>query len=60
MTIIGILLLVSGAGGFLALFTGAGGPYLPVLAKMPLGLGGWAILGVIGLTLIVLYRRPTD
>jgi len=60
MTILGILALIVGAGGFLLLFTGAGGPLMPTLAKMPLGLTGWAILAAVGAVLLVLGRRPAD
>jgi len=60
MTILGILLLVVGAGGFLLLFTGAGGPLLPYLSKVPLGLGGWALLAAVGIVIVILNRRPSD
>ena len=60
MTILGILLLVVGAGGFLLLFTGAGGPLLPYLSKMPLGIGGWALVVAAGIVALILTRRPSD
>ena len=60
MTILGILALVVGAVGFLLLFTGAGGSLLPYLAKMPLGLGGWALLAAVGIVMLILNRRPSD
>jgi len=60
MTILGILALVVGVLGFLLVFTGAGGSLLPYLGKMPLGLGGWALLAAIGTILLILNRRPKD
>ncbi len=60
MTILGILLLVAGAGGFLFLFTGTGGSLLPYISKAPLGLGGWALLAAVGLVIVILNRRPSD
>jgi len=60
MTILGIMVLVVGAVGFLLLFTGASGSLLPFLSKMPLGLGGWALVASIGLVLLILNRRPSD
>lgn len=60
MTILGILVLVVGAVGFLLLFTGASGSLLPFLSRMPLGLGGWALVASIGLVLLILNRRPSD
>jgi hypothetical protein len=60
MTILGTLALIVGASGFLLLFTGAGGSLMPALAKMPLGLTGWAILAAVGVVLLVLGRRPAD
>jgi len=61
MTILGIILLVAGAAGFLLLLTGMGGAaLLPILAKMPLGLIGWGLLAAVGVVLILLNRRPGD
>jgi hypothetical protein len=60
MTILGILALVVGAVGFLLVFTGAGGSLLPYLGKMPLGLGGWALLAAVGIVMLILNRRPSD
>jgi len=60
MTIIGVILLIIGGGAAGMMLTGLGGDLLPLLNKMPLGLVGWAIIGVVGLVLIVLNRRPGD
>jgi hypothetical protein len=60
MTILGIVLLAVGVSGFLLLFTGAVGSLLPYVSKMPLGLGGWALLASVGLILLILNRRPSD
>ena len=60
LTIVGIILTLVGFGGFLALFTGLAGAMAPTLNKMPLGLIGWVIVGVVGLLLILLNRRPHD
>ena len=60
MTILGIVLAAVGAGGFLLLFTGGGGPLLPYLSKMPLGVGGWALVAAAGIVAMILNRRPSD
>lgn len=60
MTIVGAIVALIGFGGALALFTGVAGSYAPMLAKMPLGLLGWVILGIVGVVLMVLNRRPGD
>ncbi len=60
MTIIGLITAIAGAGGFLLVYTGKGGPLLPTLVQMPLGLIGWFLVAMVGVVLMVLNRRPAD
>ena len=60
MTILGLILILTGGGGFLLVYTDSGGPLMPTLTQMPLGLIGWFIVAMIGVVLMVLNRRPAD
>jgi predicted benzoate:H+ symporter BenE len=60
MTIIGVILTLVGFGAALAMFTGVAGAFSLTLAKIPLGITGWVIVGGVGITLVYLYRRPAD
>lgn len=59
MTIIGIILAIVGAGGFVLEITGAGAN-IAQFASLPVPLWGWIAVFGIGVALLILNRRPGD
>ena len=57
MTILGILLILVGAGVAFMLFSGTAPEQL---ATLPIPVWGWVALAVVGAVLIVMNRRPND
>ncbi|MBI2424605.1 MAG: hypothetical protein HYV27_17370 [Candidatus Hydrogenedentes bacterium] len=57
MTIVGVVLAVAGFAAYGLLFTGNAPEFI---SSLPMPLLGWLALGVAGLIVIMLNRRPAN